>query len=615
MVLREPLFVPHTQSRKLNLLDLLKQAYHGRLFSSHGGNLLEDLVRMLKTKEYSHSSFTSFREVMFPSTLHQNLLFTSEFPSYLAVSKLSALHADQAVLKLLDVSKPSKVIGISYSVTSEGRLDFICLANTASTCLIRCDSRAQLPKTGPFASLLAANGPEYPVLVGFQMARVAIQIFQTTKLRVSGVDLCRCFHPNAREPQSPSDVVKRRLGSNVNQWAISSLWMGGTDVDDNVCLQAWLAACIGAGVSVLGFEDEHILDTDRLQAMEKSVVARLVAQLDLFDRAKPSESVNDFSKGEFDSDGSFRLHNTRFKTRVRCSNQTRVIVEDVNGTDFRGKAIRVKEEPTNSEKACDSLIFVLLSGREDFLRSAFTTKVWFPQLFQAWHFNIPKVDPSIFNSIVQRMRLNNSQRLAVESMVGEEPIVVVHGPPGTGKTTTIAATARLWEHHRYPTWIVAHSNVAVKNIAETLVKKQVDFQLLVSKEFYDEWHEHIYEEVAERLIRSDEIPDPSELGRLFDRCQIVLSTLSMLSNPVLHQCQIFKMVPMERLVVDEASQINIFEYLHIFHRFHESLLKVCFFGDKQQLPPYGKDDIQSLQTVFDLKHLMRCSNNVFLDTQ
>jgi len=41
--------------------------------------------------------------------------------------------------------------------------------------------------------------------------------------------------------------------------------------------------------------------------------------------------------------------------------------------------------------------------------------------------------------------------------------------------------------YQLPVWIVAHSNVAVKNIAETLFKKEVDFKLLVSKEFYEEW--------------------------------------------------------------------------------------------------------------------------------
>lgn len=61
------------------------------------------------------------------------------------------------------------------------------------------------------------------------------------------------------------------------------------------------------------------------------------------------------------------------------------------------------------------------------------------------------------------------------------------GPPGTGKTTVISAAAKTWAQANEPVWIIAHSNVAVKNIAEKLLKDSVDFKLLVSKDFYKEW--------------------------------------------------------------------------------------------------------------------------------
>ena len=61
------------------------------------------------------------------------------------------------------------------------------------------------------------------------------------------------------------------------------------------------------------------------------------------------------------------------------------------------------------------------------------------------------------------------------------------GPPGTGKTQTICAAASIWDSQSIPAWIVAHSNVAVLNIAEVLHERQVDFKLLVSKEFHFEW--------------------------------------------------------------------------------------------------------------------------------
>lgn len=62
------------------------------------------------------------------------------------------------------------------------------------------------------------------------------------------------------------------------------------------------------------------------------------------------------------------------------------------------------------------------------------------------------------------------------------------GPPGTGKTTTIAAAAATWVDRKVPCWMIAQSNVGVKNIAETLFKRGVKFKLLVSKEFIFGWY-------------------------------------------------------------------------------------------------------------------------------
>lgn len=156
------------------------------------------------------------------------------------------------------------------------------------------------------------------------------------------------------------------------------------------------------------------------------------------------------------------------------------------------------------------------------------------------------------------------------------------GPPGTGKTTTIAAASRIWDLCKLPVWIVAHSNVAVKNIAETLFKKEVDYRLLVSKEFYEEWfvlpfrffhfasisqpvdfrHEHLYVEIEQRLIRSDELPKSKmEMERMVSGSSIILCTLSMISNPALFDNGTFEVVPLERLIVDESSQINVFEFM------------------------------------------------------
>ncbi len=77
-------------------------------------------------------------------------------------------------------------------------------------------------------------------------------------------------------------------------------------------------------------------------------------------------------------------------------------------------------------------------------------------------------------------------------------------------------------------------------------------------------HEELYALVEHNLIRSDELardPDPIETERKLAGSRIILCTLSMLSNPFLDDASVYSFVPVERLVVDEASQINISEYM------------------------------------------------------
>jgi hypothetical protein len=75
-------------------------------------------------------------------------------------------------------------------------------------------------------------------------------------------------------------------------------------------------------------------------------------------------------------------------------------------------------------------------------------------------------------------------------------------------------------------------------------------------------HEHIYGDVENFLVRSDEFPpDPGAVERLFLGVNIILCTLSMLSNPLLHNRRVYDIIPVRMLIIDEASQINIHDYM------------------------------------------------------
>lgn len=132
--------------------------------------------------------------------------------------------------------------------------------------------------------------------------------------------------------------------------------------------------------------------------------------------------------------------------------QCQVILLDTNGNEFVGSARQMKgkrttiafhdqkhpgkelrhvkvvgrQDPTNSEKAQNEFLLLVMQGGRTLRGSPFIRMVWFPQ----W--KLLDVDPIIVASqdadlIVNRIQLNESQRAAVHAMVGASPLIVVHG--------------------------------------------------------------------------------------------------------------------------------------------------------------------------------------------
>ena len=70
------------------------------------------------------------------------------------------------------------------------------------------------------------------------------------------------------------------------------------------------------------------------------------------------------------------------------------------------------------------------------------------------------------------------------------------------------------------------------------------------------------------------------MERLLLDSRVILCTLSMLSNSDIST--IAQIVPVETIIFDEASQIEVGGYLPVIHRFASSLRKMVFIGDDKQ---------------------------------
>ncbi|KIJ40564.1 hypothetical protein M422DRAFT_95331, partial [Sphaerobolus stellatus SS14] len=112
------------------------------------------------------------------------------------------------------------------------------------------------------------------------------------------------------------------------------------------------------------------------------------------------------------------------------------------------------------------------------------------------------------------------------------------GLPGTGKTTVIAKAVELWSERGTPVWIIAQSNVAVKTLGGKLCERNINYKIVVSKEFFVECREHIYN-LKNYIILSYALrqQDQTEIDGWLNGSVIIiiLTTLNMLSNPTLNE--------------------------------------------------------------------------------
>jgi ATP-dependent RNA/DNA helicase IGHMBP2 len=97
-------------------------------------------------------------------------------------------------------------------------------------------------------------------------------------------------------------------------------------------------------------------------------------------------------------------------------------------------------------------------------------------LYEKLHGNSPwdnRIDISKSTLELSNVQLNVSQKNAVHSIVSNENLVVVHGPPGTGKTTTLVEGILQLIHRKEKVVVSAPTNAAVDHIARGLLQEKI----------------------------------------------------------------------------------------------------------------------------------------------
>ena len=97
-------------------------------------------------------------------------------------------------------------------------------------------------------------------------------------------------------------------------------------------------------------------------------------------------------------------------------------------------------------------------------------------MFKGIHGDRPFGDLTTLNTDLEfnNSDLNSSQKKAVEGMIANEDLILLHGPPGTGKTTTLIEGILQEIKLGKRILVTAPSNTAVDNIAKGLVENKVN---------------------------------------------------------------------------------------------------------------------------------------------
>ncbi|KAG8883769.1 Small subunit (SSU) processome component [Tulasnella sp. 331] len=584
---------------------------------------------------------------------------SDDAPSTTIPIGLSLLHT------LITMKDKRNSLAIRYIAFSTSKRVLLVKAPTSGLARIPRDQRREA-----LARFLSGDSLDGYILVALELGSIALSIYGESRLPVKAVDLSGPFGHNPGD--LPSSVIgsNKVLGPWLNEKPFKEIWRrpfpaGENEADEEfketertrIALRAWLTGAAARTRAPLA-EKVTAIDmrpTDSLTSEHLDILAKIQMQFDLLEAIKPEKAYSEFSAIAKRETGQVSVKQAMFKNKLRKGTAQDIRFLDGDTLRFEGRvskasgkdvtvmtsdtidgafdeetgevkvdAIEVigRDDLTGADKARVSLVLRILERTKTnpLLDVKLIRKIWCPneedtEDMKAVSSKLKQVQDEELADSIGGVALNSSQAKVAGAMLSSDPrddFALVHGPPGTGKTRSISAVVRARVEAGKMTYLVAQSNVGVKNIAETLARGEfTNFKLLRR-------HEHIYEPCREQIITSDAYRS-TDFKDTFGSVMVILSTVDMLFHPMLEKKGLFRMIPVQYLVeifqyqVDEASQIYSGSYLALFDKFRATLNKVCWFGDPRQLPPHQREQISGLDSIYDIHHVKEAA--MLLDTQ
>ena len=193
---------------------------------------------------------------------------------------------------------------------------------------------------------------------------------------------------------------------------------------------------------------------------------------------------------------------------------------------------------------------------------------------------------------------NDAQNEAVQRAVGARDFSLVHGPPGTGKTYTIARLVRALVTRGERVLLSAFTNRAVDNALDALRDQGFDDVARVGT------LTGVREDMLD--VRLDRRGEPNERAAALRNAPVVAATTATCGSRVLREAEF------DVAVVDEASQLTepgTLAAINLADRF-------VLVGDHEQLPPVVQSGDERLaRSLFERLHDEHPEAAVMLDRQ
>ncbi|SDZ82450.1 DNA replication ATP-dependent helicase Dna2 [Haloplanus vescus] len=193
---------------------------------------------------------------------------------------------------------------------------------------------------------------------------------------------------------------------------------------------------------------------------------------------------------------------------------------------------------------------------------------------------------------------NDAQNEAVQRAVGARDFSLVHGPPGTGKTYTIARLVRALVTRGERVLLSAFTNRAVDNALDALRDQGFDDVARVGT------LTGVREDMLD--VRLDRRGEPNERAAALRSAPVVAATTATCGSRVLREAEF------DVAVVDEASQLTepgTLAAINLADRF-------VLVGDHEQLPPVVQSGDERLaRSLFERLHDEHPEAAVMLDRQ